>query len=254
MKNSLPNPVAIRRVVSPVPRTLTVLNVMLAFIAFGALARAAAAAEMIDTSGYVHDGEHRLIHSGSGGCVRTGFWTPALAIPECDPQLVKKVASVLPVPPKPAARPPAPATAQAAPAPVKPIFVKTTLSAEDLFGFDRYELMPAAATQLDQIAESIKRSPELDSIQISGYADRIGSSSYNLALSRLRADAVKTYLVSRGIDEGRIKSVGMGTVDPIAACTEISGPVDKSNERLVACLQPNRRVEVQAFVEQLARH
>lgn len=229
------------------------MSALLAFAAFGAIARTANAAEMIDSSGYVHDGEHRLIHARSGGCVRTGYWTPALAIPECDPELVKKVASVQPAPPAPAARPPTP-TVKAAPAPTKPTFVKATFSAEDLFGFDRYELVPAAANQLDQIAERIKRSPELDSIQISGYADRIGSSGYNLALSRLRANAVKEYLVSRGIDEGRIKSVGKGTADPIAACTEIPGPVDKSNDRLVACLQPNRRVEVQAFVEQLAQH
>lgn len=253
MKSSLSNLVAFRRVISSVPSKSLVLSALLALAGFGAFARAASAAEMIDSSGYVHDGEHRLVHSGSGGCVRTGYWTPALAIPECDPQFVKKVASVQPAPPAPAARPPAP-TVQAAPARTKPAFVKTTLSAEDLFGFDRYQLMPAAEAQLDQIAEQIKRSPELDAIQISGYADRIGSTSYNLALSRLRAETVKAYLVSRGIDEGRIKSVGKGSAEPIAACTEISGPVDESNQRLVSCLQPNRRVEVQAFVEQLARH
>lgn len=224
---------------------------MLALIACGAFVRSTGAVEAMDGSGYVHDAEQQLIHSGFGGCVRTGYWTPALAIPECDPQFLKKVANVQPTAPVP--KLPAPMV-QAAPAPSKPIFVKSTLSAEDLFDFDRFQLMPGAATQLDQIAERIKRSPELDSIQISGYADRIGSAGYNLELSRLRAKAVKAYLVSRGIDAERIRSVGKGAAEPIAACTEVPGPADKSNQRLVACLQPNRRVEVQAFVEQLAQH
>ena len=127
--------------------------------------------QAIDSSGYEHDGEHRLTLSGAGQYVRTGFWTPALAIPECDPKPPTKVAISQPTPPAPRT---AAQLVQTETVPTKAIFVKTTLSEKDLFGFDRYELMPAAMGQLDGVAERIKRSSELDAIQINGYADRIG--------------------------------------------------------------------------------
>lgn len=240
---------AVRYCFAPCVIRSSVYCTIAALMVFAALPRVAAAAERQDTSGYVHDGEHHLIHSSFGSCVRTGYWTPALATAQCDPEFVKKVAVAQPAPPRPKAPPMATAPA---PMPAKPRFEKTTLSEEDLFDFDHYSLKPAATVELDHIAERIRRSSELDSIRVTGYADRIGSANYNIALSQLRANAVRDYLVSRGIGARRITSVGKGEADPVAACAQIPGPVDKSNSKLVGCLQPNRRVEVQAFIEQLA--
>ncbi|HET9578589.1 MAG TPA: OmpA family protein [Usitatibacter sp.] len=132
--------------------------------------------------------------------------------------------------------------AQAAPPPPPPApaprFERHTLSAEELFGFDQATLRGPNA-KLDEIAEALKGNPQISRVRITGYTDRLGSDSYNLKLSQRRAEAVKAYLVSKGVAAGRLSAVGKGKADPVVQCNE------KDRARLIQCLEPNRRVEVE---------
>jgi OOP family OmpA-OmpF porin len=79
-----------------------------------------------------------------------------------------------------------------------------------------------------------------------GYTDRIGPDAYNLALSQRRAQAVKDYLVSKGIEPNRIYTEGKGKANPVKQCPDPSAKGEVRNRtQLIQCLQPNRRVEVE---------
>lgn len=147
-----------------------------------------------------------------------------------------------PAPPAPVAEQPAPTPAptEAPPPPPPPParFEKVTLSATELFAFDSAKLsMPQP--KLDEIANTLSQNPSLTDITITGYTDRIGSSKYNHKLSLRRANAVRDYLISKGIDGSRLKAVGRGEENPVAECHQ------KKRKELIACLAPNRRVEVE---------
>ncbi len=141
--------------------------------------------------------------------------------------------------------------AQAAPPepqrPAAPRMERITLSAKELFAFNEAKLHPPQP-RLDEIAGLMKRHPEIDKVRITGYTDRIGTQSYNNKLSQRRAESVRSYLVSQGVAAGRLVAVGKGESDPVVQCG------DKKMADLIACLEPNRRVEVeQITVERRAR-
>lgn len=132
----------------------------------------------------------------------------------------------------------APVPPPAPPAPPPPRFEKVTLSATELFAFDSATLnMPQP--KLDEIAAALQADPSITNVDITGYADRLGSEAYNLKLSERRANAVRDYLVSKGVAENRLKAYGKGEADPVVTCTE------KNRAALIKCLEPNRRVEVE---------
>ena len=150
-----------------------------------------------------------------------------------------------PAPPAPPPEPLPPPQAQAPvvvapvpPPPAPPRFEKVTLAATELFAFNSAALtMPQP--RLDDIAAALTADPSITDVDVTGYADRLGSEQYNQKLSERRANAVRDYLIARGIDSGRLKAYGKGEANPVVVCT------DKRRADLIKCLEPNRRVEVE---------
>lgn len=187
--------------------------------------------------GYAIDGRANVVKSGSGLCWRTGYWTPAMAIEECDPDLVKKEM------PKPMGKPmDKPVGKPVAPMP-KPAAQKVTLAADALFDFNKADLRSEGKAKLDALAGDIKKI-KLEVIIAVGHADRFGSDAYNQKLSEKRAEAVKAHLVSKGIEPNRIYTEGKGEKQPITKADQCKGGKSK---KTVDCLQPDRRVEIEVI-------
>lgn len=143
--------------------------------------------------------------------------------------------------PAPVVEAPAPMPAPVAPPPPPPPparFEKITLSTTELFEFDKATLRQPQP-KLDEIAATLQADPSITDVDITGYADRLGSDQYNLKLSQRRADAVRDYLVGKGVAGGRLKAYGKGEANPVVTCN------DKNRAALIKCLEPNRRVEVE---------
>jgi len=185
--------------------------------------------------GYLLDTRGNVVKNNYGLCWRTGYWTPAMAIAECDPDLVKKAEAPMPkqaeVTPEPV---PVPAPQQTAPQ-------KVSLSADALFAFDKSTLKPEGKEELDKLAKDL-RAVNYDSIHVTGHTDRIGSTKYNQKLSERRANAVRDYLVSKDIPADRIVAEGKGETQPVTRPGDCTGP---KSRKLIACLQPDRRVDVE---------
>jgi len=107
-----------------------------------------------------------------------------------------------------------------------------TLSGQVLFVTGKSELLPAARDQLDQVAAALKDQGDLKPMVVEGYTDAVGSDATNLKLSKDRAEAVRTYLVSKGVSGDKITSVGKGKANPVASNDT---PEGRAN---------NRRVEI----------
>jgi OOP family OmpA-OmpF porin len=121
--------------------------------------------------------------------------------------------------------------------------MKVTFSADSLFDFDKSIVKPAGKQHLDKFAADL-RGINYDVITVTGHTDRIGSYDYNMKLSTRRAEAVKAYLVeSAGIPAGKIATRGTNGTDPVTKPGDCVGK--KATPKLIACLQPDRRVEVE---------
>ena len=151
--------------------------------------------------------------------------------------------------PEPVATAPAPAPMVVTPPPPPPPAVvppaprKVTFSADSLFDFGKSDVKPAGKQELDKLAADL-RGVDFGVITVTGHTDRIGSHEYNMDLSTRRAEAVKTYLVeSAGIPAGKIAARGTDGSDPVTKPGECKGA--KASKALIACLQPDRRVEVE---------
>ena len=201
--------------------------VLAAALALGSAATTASA----QVKGYLEDVRGQIVKTPFNLCVRTGYWSPAMAVAECDPDLVPKPAAP-PAPPAAApAPPPKPAAAPPKPA-VKPVSEKITMASDAHFDFDKAILKAEGKAKLDDLVGKLK-AVNLEVVIAIGHTDSVGSAAYNQKLSLRRADAVKGYLVSKGIEANRIYTEGKGKSQPIA------------DNKTAAGRAKNRRVEIE---------
>jgi len=226
------------------------LGALLATVAM-AVASGAAIAQSKDIPGaknapaYVLDQRGNVVVDPFGLCWRTPWWTPQLAGIDgpqgagcqCDKAVLPKEVCEPPPPPPPPAPPkaaPPPPPPPPPPAAPKPVTEKVTFAADALFDFDKYVIRPDARAKLDDLVSKLA-GVNLEVIVAVGHTDSIGTEAYNLALSKRRADAVKQYLVSKGIEANRIYTEGKGESQPVA------------DNRTAEGRQKNRRVEVEVI-------
>lgn len=169
-------------------------------------------------------------------CWRDANWTPATAAVGCDGALVRAAAPA-PAPvarpaPPPAAAPAAPAARPPAPAPQPPAATKVTYAADAFFDFDKAVLKPEGRAKLDDLVGKIQ-GINLEVIIAVGHTDSVGSDAYNQRLSVRRAESVKAYLVSKGIEKNRVYTEGKGEKQPVADNKTAEGRAK------------NRRVEIE---------
>jgi OOP family OmpA-OmpF porin len=145
-------------------------------------------------------------------CWRNNFWTPATAVAECDGALK----------PPPAAAPAEPAAPAATPAPAAapvvvpaPVSEKVTFAADAFFDFDKSVLKPEGKAKLDDVVSKLG-SINLEVIIAVGHTDSVGTDAYNQALSVRRSEAVKAYLIGKGVDKNRVYTEGKGEKQPVA--------------------------------------
>lgn len=204
--------------------------------------------------GYAQASDGRVVLSGFGQCVRAGHWAPANAAEPCDRIAVAQVepppapVAAAPEPKIEPAPAPAPAPAPlAAPEPPRPVIEKVTLSTDVLFDFNKAELRESGKQKLDELIARVKDA-DVDEIVAIGHADRIASEDYNQKLSEARAQAVRDYLAQAGAKGNAITAQGKGESQPVTGedCKKM-GPETGANRKLVACLQPDRRVEIEVL-------
>ena len=186
-------------------------------------------------SAYVQDSRGVIVRNSNGLCWRTGYWTPADAVPGCDAPLCvepevlengKCVAPALPVVVEAAT----PAAAVVV-APV-PTAEKVSYSADAFFDFDKAVLKPAGKSALDDLTSKLG-SMNLEVIIAVGHTDSVGTDEYNQKLSIRRAESVKAYLESKGIESNRVYTEGKGEKQPVA------------DNKTDAGRAKNRRVEIE---------
>jgi len=163
-------------------------------------------------------------------CWRNANWTPATAHPDCDGALKP------PPPPPPAVAPPPPAAAPVTPPPPPPppapVSEKVTFAADAFFDFDKATLKPEGRAKLDDLVSKMG-GLNLEVVIAVGHTDAVGADSYNQKLSIKRADAVKNYLTSKGIEKNRVYTEGKGEKQPVADNKTTEGRAK------------NRRVEIE---------
>ncbi|KAF3999835.1 outer membrane protein OmpA [Glaciimonas immobilis] len=200
----------------------------LVFAASAVVALTASAQEIKDiqaktpTSAYVQDVRGTIARDPYGLCWHTGYWTPADSVPGCDGELAQAA------PPPPPVAPPAPV----APVAVAPTSQKVTFAADAFFDFDKAVLKPEGKAKLDDLTSKLGEL-NLEVIIAVGHTDSIGSVAYNQKLSIRRAEAVKAYLVHKGIESNRVYTEGKGKSQPVA------------DNKTAAGRAKNRRVEIE---------
>ncbi len=165
-------------------------------------------------------------------CWRDGVWTPATALPGCDGAPVK----VAPPPamPAPAPTPVAPPVPPPPPPPAAVVATseKVTFAADAFFDFDKSVLKPEGRAKLDDLVSKMS-GLNLEVVIAVGHTDSIGSDTYNQKLSIRRSEAVKSYLVSKGVEKNRVYTEGKGEKQPVA------------DNRTADGRAKNRRVEIE---------
>ena len=198
---------------------------------------------------YAIDQRNVVVKSGADLCWRTGSWTPAAAgtatagdLPvgcQCDKDVVGEEKCT---PPAAKGAAPAPAAVVAVPviAPPKKCDFSVTINTDQTFQFDKAVLGPIAKKTLDEVVnEKLAACAEVTTVIVTGHTDRLGSQGYNQKLSEKRADAVRSYLVGKGVKADVIETMGAGKTQPVKSCDDKLG-----RKKLIECLAPNRRVTV----------
>jgi OmpA-OmpF porin, OOP family len=160
-------------------------------------------------------------------CWRDAYWTPATAAPGCDGAIAPAMAPAAPAAAAPAAA--APAAAATTPPPAA---TKVTYAADAFFDFNKSVIKPEGKAKLDDLVGKIK-DINLEVIIAVGHTDSVGSDAYNQKLSVRRSEAVKAYLVSKGIEKNRVYTEGKGEKQPVADNKTAEGRAK------------NRRVEIE---------
>lgn len=169
------------------------------------------------------------VRNTSGECWRNSSWTPATAHPDCDGALKPVKVAEAPAKKVDVTKPSATIAARA---PIKPESVKTSYAADALFDFDKAVLKTEGKAKLNGLVERIN-SITLEVVIAVGHTDSIGTDAYNQKLGQRRAESVKAYLVSKGIDSKRVYTESRGEKQPVA-----DNKTSKGRER-------NRRVEIE---------
>jgi OOP family OmpA-OmpF porin len=185
------------------------LKNLAAFVATAALATAAMAQNIDNWRNASGD----VWKNSSGDCWRDSNWTPATAAPGCGAPVAAPKAAA------PAAAPVAAAS-------------KVTYAADAFFDFNKSVVKPAGKAKLDDLVSKVK-DINLEVIIAVGHTDSVGTDAYNQKLSVRRAEAVKAYLVSKGIEKNRIYTEGKGEKQPVATNKTAEGRAK------------NRRVEIE---------
>ncbi len=216
--------------------TKTIKNFMLgSIIALSPLLgfSTAYAGGILNNHAYVVDASGTLVRDGSGKCIRTGSWgDPVHFLAECG-DAVAEVEAPAPAP-QPAKGPQPPA-------------IRAVLQTDAYFDFDKSVLKAEGQSKLDEFVVKMNEYTEVEVLLVTGHTDRIGSDAYNMSLSQRRADAVKDYLVNKGVSSSRIETAAKGESEPRVTCS------DQNRAALIKCLAPNRRVDVEAKVQQEKR-
>jgi OOP family OmpA-OmpF porin len=139
--------------------------------------------------GYVADSSGQVVRTGTGLCVHTSQWTPALAIEGCDPVAAKKATPV-------------------------------TLNSDVLFAFDSAVLTPAGKAALDAIVPQVG-----GNVIVVGHTDRIGPAAYNKTLSENRAQSVARYLAVAA--KANYAVSGVGSTQPTGKTAQCTGAVSQ---------------------------
>jgi OmpA-OmpF porin, OOP family len=174
-------------------------------------------------SAYLQDSRGVIARDPFGLCWHTGPWTPADAVGGCDGEIAKAAPVAAP------AAAPAPAPA---PAPKAPVSEKVTFAADTFFDFDKAVLKPDGKAKLDDLTSKLK-GMNLEVVIAVGHTDSVGADAYNQKLSVRRAEAVKAYLVSKGVEANRVYTEGKGEKQPVA------------DNKTSAGRAKNRRVEIE---------
>jgi OOP family OmpA-OmpF porin len=255
---------------------------MLAGVA-AAFAPGVSTSEDTGPSGYVlesYSGKS-IVTGGYGQCWHTSYWTEQQRVEACEastaaaahtPAAEPQAAATptpppTPEPPKTAQQTPPPETkplttdeAQATPlpapandsaaagaAPQTPKLDTALLpqtvhySTDAFFDFDEATLRAEGRAALDELVTELGE-VKYGSIRVVGHTDRIGPDEYNRELSERRANAVKNYLARHNVPADRIEAVGKGKSEPTAETRNCTG---QKNQKLVRCLQPDRRVDIE---------
>ena len=184
-----------------------------------------------------------------------GDWivSVGLQIPLGDPPRVAEAPRAAPPPPPPPAPKPEAKAPPPPPAPKKPVIQRFEISGDGTFVFDKATLTDVGKSRIDKLVQDLRaQGVTVTSMAITGYTDPLGPTTYNERLSLDRANAVREYMVSQGIPAGVIRAEGRGEADlkVTEADCKTKGQA-KSRNALIACLEPNRRVEIQANGEKL---